>query len=153
MHVTVLLDNFHVTAFPSSTIRTLNPQLPSYFILCGCVGNTGSKGVCGQDINPKCFKIRWKRGWGSKLRWFESGGIEAWRVENLWKVDHVIRVEREDGVRDFLMRFTLPPLRTPISLPPSAPQSLFPNLYTPSQRITVYNKLYRFTGGENLEGS
>jgi hypothetical protein len=38
--------------------------------------------------------------------------MEAWRVENLWKVDHVIRVEREVCVRDFLMRFTL----TPISL-------------------------------------
>jgi len=115
MYLTVHLDSFHVTAFTSSAIRTLNPQLPSYFILCGYVGNTGrsSKGVCGQDINRKCFKIRWKRGWDSKLRRFQRGGIEAWRVENLWKVDHVIRVEREVGVRDFLMRFTLTP---PISL-------------------------------------
>ena len=30
-------------------------------------------------------------------------------MENLWKVDHVIRVEREVGVRDFLMRFSLTP--------------------------------------------
>jgi len=57
-------------------------------------------------------------------------------VENLWKVDHVIRVEREDGVRDFLMRFTLTP-----------------HLYTASPRITVCNKLYRFSGGGDLEGS
>jgi hypothetical protein len=111
MYLTVPLDNFHVKAFPSSTIRTLNPQLPSYFILCGYVGNTGrsSKCVCGQDINRKCFKMRWKGGWGSKLRWFGRAGIEAWRVENLWKVDHMIRVEREVSVRDFLMRFTLNP--------------------------------------------